>query len=106
MVDVQKVNFQIGQIVHHVLFDYIGVIYDVDPVFEGTDEWYNQMARSRPPKDKPWYNILVHNALHTTYVTEQNLESVKIPQEIQHPMIDELFSNFDGIKYEPRRRSN
>jgi len=105
-VDVQKVNFQIGQIVHHVLFDYIGVIYDVDPVFEGTDEWYNQMARSQPPKDKPWYNILVHNALHTTYVAEQNLESVKTPQKIQHPMIDELFSTFDGIKYEQRRRSN
>jgi heat shock protein HspQ len=46
-------KFSIGQLVHHRLFDYRGVIADVDPTFQGTEEWYEQMARSRPPKTSP-----------------------------------------------------
>jgi len=54
-----EAKFQVGKIVHHKLFDYIGVVFDVDPTFQGTDEWYEHVARSRPPKDKPWYHVLV-----------------------------------------------
>ena len=53
-------------IVHHKKFDYRGVIIDVDPVFMGTEEWYEEVARSRPPKDKPWYQVLVHNSIQQT----------------------------------------
>ena len=60
-------KFQPGQIVHHRLFDYLGVIFDIDPDFRGTDEWYEHVARSRPPRDEPWYHVLVHDAEHTTY---------------------------------------
>ena len=61
-----KAKFRIGQIVHHKLFDYTGVIFDVDHSFQGSDEWYKQVAQSRPAKNKPWYHVLVHTAAHTT----------------------------------------
>ena len=68
-----KAKFRIGQIVHHKLFNYTGVVFDIDPIFQGSEEWYGQVARSRPPKNKPWYHVLVHAAEHSTYVAEQNL---------------------------------
>ena len=98
--------FEVGQIVHHRLFGYIGVIFDVDPTFQGTDEWYEQVALSRPPRDEPWYHVLVNEAAHMTYVAEQNLESVKKPQEIVHPFVDKIFSKFDGKRYELRQQSH
>ncbi|MBL4907270.1 MAG: heat shock protein HspQ [Sneathiella sp.] len=102
----QKAEFQIGQIVHHVLFDYIGVVFDVDPVFDSTDEWYDLVARSRPPKDKPWYHVLVNDAEHTTYVAQQNLEPSETLEKIQHPLAEVFFHPFDGKKYEKRQRIN
>ena len=48
-----KAKFLIGQIVHHKLFNYTGVVFDIDPFFQGQDEWYEQVAQSRPPKNKP-----------------------------------------------------
>ncbi len=101
-----EAKFQVGKIVHHKLFDYIGVIFDIDPIFQGTDEWYEHVARSRPPKDKPWYHVLVDNAAHTTYVAEQNLEPVETPQRIMHPFVEQLFSEFDGEQYTLRQRTN
>ncbi len=101
-----EAKFQAGQIVHHKLFDYIGVIFDIDPVFQGTDEWYEHVARSHPPKDKPWYHVLVHNAAHTTYVVEQNLQPAETPQQIMHPLVERLFGAFDGELYTLRQRTN
>ena len=102
----QQANFQIGQIIHHKLFDYTGVVFDVDPVFQGADEWYELVARSRPPKSKPWYHVLVNGAVHTTYVAEQNLEDCETPERITHPFADEIFSEFDGQRYRLRRQVN
>ena len=48
-----KAKFLIGQIVHHEVFDYTGVVFDIDPFFQGSNEWYEQVAQSRPPKKKP-----------------------------------------------------
>ena len=101
-----EAKFQVGQIVHHKLFDYIGVIFDIDPMFQGTDEWYEHVARSHPPKDKPWYHVLVHNAAHTTYVAEQNLQPAETPQQIMHPLVERLFGAFDGELYTLRQRTN
>ena len=67
-------SLSVGQVVQHKLFGYRGVIVDVDPTFESSDEWYEVVALSRPPKDRPWYHVLVHNATHRTYVAERNLE--------------------------------
>jgi heat shock protein HspQ len=101
-----EAKFHIGQLIHHRLFDYRGVILDVDPVFLGSDEWYEQMARSRPPKDKPWYRILVHEAEHETYVAERNLEPDLSGAPIRHPLLDQFFSQLDGDSYRPRSRHN
>jgi len=101
-----EANFQVGQIIHHKLFDYIGVVFDVDPIFQGSNEWYEQMARSCPPKDQPWYHVLVDEAAHTTYVAEQNLEPVEPSQRIVHPLADRLFSEFDGERYKLRQQAH
>ena len=95
-----KTKFIVGQIVHHKLFDYIGVVYNIDLFFQGSDEWYEYVARSRPSKNKPWYHVLVHTAKHTTYVAEQNLELEEHPKVIQHPQINLLFTKFDGSQYQ------
>lgn len=102
----QQARFSVGQPVHHRLFGYRGVIYDVDPRFLGTEEWYDQVARSRPPKDAPWYRVLVHDTAQTTYVAERNLEAQTTPGPITHPALEMLFEPFDGTRYPPRRRSN
>ena len=99
-------TFSVGQLVWHRLFHYRGVVFDVDPVFLGSEEWYEQMARSRPPKDEPWYHVLVHNAVHQTYVAERNLDQDDSSERIQNPTIEALFSGFDGVSYTSRARSN
>ena len=61
-------NYSVGQIIHHLRFDYRGVIVDVDATFQGTEEWYVEMAKSKPPRDKPWYHVLVDQSFTMTYV--------------------------------------
>lgn len=91
-------RFRVGQLIHHRRFDYRGVIVDVDATFEGTDEWYETMATSRPPKDQPWYHVLVDGAAHMTYVTEQNLEPDLSGEPIAHPLLDQFFDDLrDGL---------
>ncbi|MDA2925601.1 heat shock protein HspQ [Acidobacteria bacterium AH-259-L09] len=92
-------KFSIGQLVHHLRFDYRGVIADVDATFQGTEAWYDQMAKSRPPKDKPWYHVLVDNAQHMTYVAERNLEPDEGHDPIEHPLLDYFFSDFKDGHY-------
>ena len=93
-----RARFRPGQLVHHKLFGYRGVVVDVDATFQGTDEWYQAMARTRPPKDKPWYHVLVHDAEHMTYVTERNLQPDLTGEPISHPALDEFFDELrDGL---------
>ena len=94
-----KAKFSPGQIIHHRRFDYRGVIVDVDPVFQGSEEWYEQMARSRPPKDEPWYHVLVHDNPIETYVAERNLEEDHSGQAINHPYVQQFFSDLQDGKY-------
>ncbi len=101
-----QAKFEVGQIIHHKLFDYAGVIFDVDPVFSGTDEWYEAVAKSRPPKDAPWYHVLVHESAQTTYVAERNLEASEEPQRIVHPFMDSLFGRLEGRRYIPKQQMN
>ncbi|MFQ5672552.1 MAG: heat shock protein HspQ [Nitrospinales bacterium] len=69
-----KPKFQVGQQVRHKLFNYCGVVVGVDPEFQSTEEWYQMMAKTRPPKDKPWYHVMVSDGNRHTYVAERNLE--------------------------------
>lgn len=99
-----RARFAIGELIHHRLFDYRGVVYDIDPVFSGSEEWYQHVARSRPPKDKPWYKVLVHGAQHETYVAERHLEADHSQEPISHPAVQYLFERFENGTYLPRRR--
>lgn len=92
-------RFNIGQLIHHRLFGYRGVIVDVDATFQGTEDWYEQMAKSRPPKDEPWYHVLVDEALHMTYVAEKNLEPDELNGPINNPLLDHFFSDFQNGRY-------
>ena len=98
--------FSIGQLIHHKLFNYRGVIYDVDPTFQGTEEWYQQVAKSRPPKDRPWYHILVDGQSMQTYVAERNLEADEIEALVDNPLVDEFFDRFINGAYVRRQSTN
>ena len=92
-------SFNVGQLVRHRKFGYRGVIFDIDPVFCESDEWYETMAQSRPPKDRPWYRVLVDGERYTTYVAERNLADDEDGTEIAHPLIGELFAGFAAGRY-------
>ena len=92
-------RFGVGQVIHHRRFDYRGVVADVDASFQGTDEWYDQVARSRPPRDQPWYHVLVDGTDSTTYVAERHLEIDETGGEIRHPMLDALFDSYLDGRY-------
>jgi heat shock protein HspQ len=105
-VEQERARFGVGELVEHRLFGYRGVVFDVDPVFSGSDEWYEQVARSRPPRDAPWYHVLPHGASHTTYVAERNLECDESPAPVSHPLVEELFDSFEAGRYLTRRSVN
>jgi len=87
-----KPYYKIGQLIYHQLFDYRGVILKVDDNFILTEEWYDEMTKSNPPKDKPWYTVLVHNKTYTTYVAERNLIPDDCEKEIIHPLVPIYFT--------------
>ena len=96
--------FEIGQIVHHRLFDYRGVVLDADPDFQGSEEWYRQMARSLPPKHKPWYHVLVDESEAMTYVAEQNLEAARDLRPIHHHLIEHGLMRYEDGHYVLERK--
>ncbi len=101
-----RARFYVGQPVHHRLFDYRGLVADLDATFQGSDDWYEAMARSRPPKDRPWYHVLVHDAEHTTYVAERNLEPDLTGEPIRHPDLNLYFDERRDGLYPRRKPSN
>jgi len=101
-----EARFRVGQVIQHRLFDYRGVVFDVDATFQGSDEWYDTVAQSRPPKDAPWYHVLVDGAEHTTYVAERNLAPDPAPAPIRHPLVDAVFAGFADGAYVTRETSH
>ena len=99
-------KFAVGDLIRHRLFGYRGVIVDVDPRFQSTDEWYETMALSRPPRNRPWYHVLVHEASHETYVAERNLEKDPCAAPIAHPGIERFFTRFEAGRYVDDSRAN
>ena len=99
-------KFAIGQVVTHQRFEYRGVVVDVDATYQGTEEWYHEVARSRPPRDAPWYHVLVHEADHATYVAERHLELDPDPEPIQHPLLDRYFDSYQEGRYQRTRPLN
>mgnify|MGYP001269201863 CR=1 FL=1 len=102
--DYIETKFAIGAIVKHKFLDFRGVIYDVDPEFNNTEEWYLSIPQAfRPKKEQPFYHLLAENGsiFYNAYVSEQNLLMDEPAKECRHPEIKKLFSDFDGNKYQP-----
>lgn len=91
--------FSPGQLIQHKHFHYRGVVVDVDATFQLSEEWYDEVARSRPPKDQPWYHVLVHDGDQMTYVAQRNLEADVSLEPVKHPMLDQYFSSFENGHY-------
>ncbi len=91
-----EARFHVGEVVLHTSFKYRGLVCDVDSVFSLTDEWYESMARSKPPKDEPWYRVLVDGEVHATYVAQRNLKPDGTNLPIVHPLLSDYLSEFDG----------
>ena len=104
--NITNAKYSVGDLIHHRLFGYRGVIIDVDQNFQLTEHWYEQVAKSRPPKNKPWYNVLVHGSIHATYVAEQNLEPDNTLEPINHPMLEQFFSKLENGRYISHRSMN
>ena len=101
-----QAKFAVGQLIHHKRFDYRGVVYDVAPCFKGTEDWYGQMAVTKPPRDRPWYHVLVDNSDLKTYVAERNLEPDASGEPVRHPELDFHFVDLTRGTYVPRAKSN
>ncbi|MGF1609315.1 MAG: heat shock protein HspQ [Kiloniellales bacterium] len=98
-------KFQIGQIVRHRFYPFRGVIYDVDPQFANTEEWWLSIPEEiRPSKDQPYYHLLAENAdtTYVAYVSEQNLVPDETGTAVSHPQVDELFSGLENGRYVTR----
>lgn len=104
--ETKTARFSVGELVHHQLFDYRGVVIDVDSEFSGSEEWYDEMAQTRPPKDQPWYHVLVDQSEHQTYVAQRNLEVEPDPKPIQHPLVGAYFQEFKDGGYISRAKVN
>jgi heat shock protein HspQ len=106
MPPVSSANFAIGDVVRHRLLDFRGVIFDVDPIFANTDEWYDAIpADFRPRKDQPFYHLLAENAesSYIAYVSQQNLVADDSDEPIDHPAISGLFDELEDGRYRLRR---
>lgn len=101
-----EANFYIGQIVRHQRFHYRGVIVGVDPRFSNSDRWYETMAVTKPPKDKPWYNVLVDQSVQLTYVAQRNLSASIDTSQIDHPLLTHYLDHYDGHRYYMKNRTN
>lgn len=98
-------KYNIGQIVRHRIYPFRGVIFDVDPVFSNTDEWYEAIPPEvRPNKDQPFYHLFAENAEteYIAYVSEQNLLPDDSGEPIRHPQVAEVFERDESGDYRPR----
>ena len=102
-------KFSIGDIVHHRIFSFRGVIYDVDPTFNNTEEWWQSIPEEvRPDKDQPYYHLLAENesTTYTAYVSEQNLVPDDSGQPCRHPLVGEIFDGPSDGRYTKRVRTS
>ncbi|MBA4782174.1 MAG: heat shock protein HspQ [Rhizobiales bacterium] len=98
-------RFKIGQVVKHRIFDFRGVIFDIDPEFSNTEEWWLAIPEQvRPRKDQPFYHLLAENAEteYVAYVSEQNLIIDESGLPVRHPQIPEVFGELHDGVYENR----
>jgi len=100
-------KYMIGQVVRHRLYPFRGVVFDIDPVFDNTEEWWQSIPEDmRPRKDQPFYHLFAENAEteYVAYVSEQNLLPDDSSEPIRHPQVAEVFIKDDRGGYRPRDR--
>ena len=105
MAKARVAKFQIGQIVRHRIYPFRGVIFDIDPEFANTDEWYESIPEDRRPrKDQPFYHLFAENAEseYIAYVSEQNLLPDESGEPVRHPQVAEVFEKDESGSYRPR----
>lgn len=99
-------RFGVGEVVRHRLLDFRGVVFDIDPVFANSEEWYQAIPEGmRPAKDQPFYHLLAENtdSSYIAYVSQQNLVADDQAGPVSHPAIAGLFEKFSGGRYQLRR---
>lgn len=105
MINVKAAKFGIGQVVRHRHFPFRGVIFDIDPEFNNSEEWYQAIpAHVRPRKDQPFYHLLAENSdtEYIAYVSEQNLLEDKSGEPVRHPQVREMFRKMPDGRYRPK----
>ena len=104
---IRTARFQIGQIVRHRLYSFRGVVYDVDPMFSNSEEWWHAIPEDmRPSKDQPFYHLLAENdeGPYMAYVSEQNLLADETGDPVDHPDLESYFETLDDDIYVPLPR--
>ena len=102
-------KFEIGQVVKHRFYPFRGVIFDVDPIFNSTEEWLNSIPEDiRPRRDQPFYHLLAENAesYYVAYVSEQNLLPDTSGEPVNHPQVPLLFTEFRKSRYQQKARGH
>ncbi len=97
-----EAKFEIGQVVKHRVYPFRGVIFDVDPTFSNTEEWWDSIPEDvRPRKDQPFYHLLAENdtSYYVAYVSEQNLVRDRSGEPVEHPEVETMFTELEGDKY-------
>jgi heat shock protein HspQ len=106
-IDIPLARFSIGDVVRHKIFDFRGVIFDVDPFFANSEEWYEAIPEAlRPSKDQPFYHLLAENAesSYIAYVSQQNLVADDSDEPIDHPAIATMFEWTEAGRYKLRNQ--
>jgi len=104
-IDMPLARFAIGDVVRHKIFDFRGVVFDVDPVFSNSEEWYQSIPEAvRPSKDQPYYHLLAENAetTYVAYVSQQNLAPDDSDEPVDHPEIASMFDRLEDGRYHLR----
>ncbi len=100
-----RARFAPGDIVRHRMFDFRGVVFDIDPVFANSEEWYEAIPEEiRPAKEQPYYHLLAENgdSSYIAYVSQQNLVADGDAGPIDHPQIEAMFDGLDHGRYRVR----
>jgi heat shock protein HspQ len=103
---IRSAKYQIGQVVRHRLFSFRGVVFDIDPIFSNTEEWYESIPVGvRPHKDQPFYHLFAENdeTEYVAYVSEQNLLPDDSGEPLRHPQVAEVFVHDGKGSYRPRQ---
>lgn len=98
-----KAKFTLGQVVRHRKHPFRGVVYDIDPIFNNTEEWYQSIPEElRPAKDQPYYHLLAENdtSYYVAYVSEQNLVRDDTGEPVDHPEVESMFGALEDGQYQ------